>query len=407
MIYPLSDPAVNPENVSLPTGDKMASNNTLRSYSIIPCFIFVELVIMSGTVLLAYYMECTDLFSVHVQGFFCNDADLMKPYPGTEESSFVPPLILYCVVAAAPTTIIFIGEVSMYMMKSTREALLAQEKTIVTGDCCYLNPLIRRIIRFIGVFAFGLFATDIFVNAGQVVTGGLSPYFLSVCKPNYTGTECRFNHQFIVNGNICTGNHVVVEKARRSFPSKDASLSVYSAVYLTMYITSTIKTKSSRLAKPVLCLGTLCSAFLTGLNRVSEYRNHCSDVVAGFILGSAIALFLVRTTKTCIRFGKVVEKGSEKKREKRRWILVMSYFQIIIFILSLILEQTQTGNWMINSSCSFPEPLTWVCFHFKVNHVKIYALKFLYTANIFMYIFDEIHFSDSTSVGEGTKYTKR
>lgn len=60
-----------------------------------------------------------------------------------------------------------------------------------------------------------------------------------------------------------------------------------------MYITSTIKTKSSRLAKPVLCLGTLCSAFLTGLNRVSEYRNHGSDVIAGFILGTAVALFLV------------------------------------------------------------------------------------------------------------------
>lgn len=60
-----------------------------------------------------------------------------------------------------------------------------------------------------------------------------------------------------------------------------------------MYITSTIRTKSSRLAKPVLCLGTLCAAFLTGLKRVSEYRNHCSDVIAGFILGAAIALFLV------------------------------------------------------------------------------------------------------------------
>lgn len=67
---------------------------------------FFQLVIMSGTVLLAYYMECTDLFGVHVQGFFCNDADLMKPYPGTEESSFVPPLILYCVVAAAPTAVV-------------------------------------------------------------------------------------------------------------------------------------------------------------------------------------------------------------------------------------------------------------------------------------------------------------
>lgn len=35
-------------------------------------------------------------------------------------------------------------------MKSTREALLAQEKTIVTGDCCYLNPLMRRVVRFVG-----------------------------------------------------------------------------------------------------------------------------------------------------------------------------------------------------------------------------------------------------------------
>ncbi|CAF91573.1 unnamed protein product [Tetraodon nigroviridis] len=328
----------------------MASNNILHSYSIIPCFIFIELAIMSAIVLLAYYMECTSLFSVHLQGFFCNDAELMKPYPGAEESSFVPPLLLYCVVAAAPTAVIFVGEVSMYVMKSTREALLAQEKTIVTGDCCYLNPLMRRIVRFIGeqpssprppdsaltafgpqrsadfsqgVFAFGLFATDIFVNAGQVVTGGLSPYFLSVCKPNYTSSECRFNHQFITNGNICTGNPVVVENARRSFPSKDASLSIYSAVYVTMYITSTIRTKSSRLAKPVLCLGTLCSAFLTGLNRVSEYRNHCSDVLAGFILGSAVALFL----GVCVvnNFQGVHRWSGQQKAEEYRGLPLMTF----------------------------------------------------------------------------------
>lgn len=85
-----------------------------------------------------------------------------------------------------------------------------------------------------GVFAFGLFATDIFVNAGQVVTGGLAPYFLSVCRPNYTSADCRFNHQFVANGNICTGTPAVVERARRSFPSKDAALSVYSAVYVTV-----------------------------------------------------------------------------------------------------------------------------------------------------------------------------
>lgn len=84
------------------------------------------------------------------------------------------------------------------------------------------------------MFAFGLFATDIFVNAGQVVTGNLAPYFLTVCKPNYTGNDCRTHHQFISNGNICTGDVEVIEKARRSFPSKHAALSIYSALYATV-----------------------------------------------------------------------------------------------------------------------------------------------------------------------------
>nr|KAF6434175.1 phospholipid phosphatase related 1 [Molossus molossus] len=111
--------------------------------------LYFQLVIMAGTVLLAYYFECTDTFQVHIQGFFCQDGDLMKPYPGTEEESFITPLVLYCVLAATPTAIIFIGEISMYFIKSTRESLIAQEKTILTGECCYLNPLLRRIIRFV------------------------------------------------------------------------------------------------------------------------------------------------------------------------------------------------------------------------------------------------------------------
>ena len=65
-----------------------------------------QLVIMSVTVLLAYYLECTELFGVHLQGFFCHDPELLKPYPGADEGSLVPPLLLYCVVAATPTSIV-------------------------------------------------------------------------------------------------------------------------------------------------------------------------------------------------------------------------------------------------------------------------------------------------------------
>lgn len=97
-----------------------------------------------------------------------------------------------------------------------------------------MSPLWFLSNLLIGVFAFGLFATDIFVNAGQVVTGHLTPYFLTVCQPNYTSTDCRAHHQFINNGNICTGDLEVIEQARRSFPSKHAALSIYSALYATV-----------------------------------------------------------------------------------------------------------------------------------------------------------------------------
>uniref|UniRef100_A0A8C3SCD4 Phospholipid phosphatase-related protein type 1 n=1 Tax=Chelydra serpentina TaxID=8475 RepID=A0A8C3SCD4_CHESE len=231
-----------------------SQNNTIMLKMM--CRVRVALVIMAGTVLLAYYFECTDTFQVHIQGFFCQDGNLMKPYPGTEDESFISPLVLYCVLASTPTAIIFIGEISMYFIKSTRETLIVQEKTILTGECCYLNPLLRRIIRFIGSQNI----LQPFINLGYVYTTRLVRFSLNrTCETDIAN-----------NG---------------------ASVDIASGA-LWMYITSTIKTKSSRLAKPVLCLGTLCAAFLTGLNRVSEYRNHCSDVIAGFILGSAVALFL-------------------------------------------------------------------------------------------------------------------
>ncbi|XP_016522450.1 phospholipid phosphatase-related protein type 5-like isoform X2 [Poecilia formosa] len=65
-----------------------------------------ELVIMAGTIMLAYYFEYTDTFTVHVQGFFCYDTSYTKPYLGPEDSSAVPPILLYAVVAGLPTLLV-------------------------------------------------------------------------------------------------------------------------------------------------------------------------------------------------------------------------------------------------------------------------------------------------------------
>lgn len=83
-----------------------------------------------------------------------------------------------------------------------------------------------------GVYFFGLFSTDIFVNAGQLVTGSLAPHFLSVCQPNYTALGCEETVCFISQSDACTGDPGDVMKARKSFPSKEAALSLYAAVYL-------------------------------------------------------------------------------------------------------------------------------------------------------------------------------
>uniref|UniRef100_A0A3P9KYY7 Phospholipid phosphatase-related protein type 5 n=1 Tax=Oryzias latipes TaxID=8090 RepID=A0A3P9KYY7_ORYLA len=255
--------------------------------------LYFQLVIMAGTVMLAYYFEYTDTFAVHVQGFFCYDSTYTKPYLGPEDSSAVPPLLLYAAVAGLPTLLITVTETVLFLVQYTSKEFDRTEKTVATGDCCYLNPLVRRTFRFLGVYAFGLFTVDIFVNAGQVVTGNLAPYFLTVCKPNYTALGCQQALRYISHQDACTGNQDDILRARKSFPSKEAALSVYAALYLAMYVTYTVQAKGTRLAKPVLSLGLMCLAFLTGLNRVAEYRNHWSDVIAGFIIGMAIATFLV------------------------------------------------------------------------------------------------------------------
>ncbi|GAA6107730.1 phospholipid phosphatase-related protein type 5 isoform X3, partial [Tachysurus ichikawai] len=63
-----------------------------------------------------------------------------------------------------------------------------------------------------------------------------------------------------------------------------------------MYITLACKTKGTRLATPILSLGVISLAVMVGVVRVAEYRNHWSDILAGFITGGAIAMFLV----TCV-----------------------------------------------------------------------------------------------------------
>ncbi|KAM4747295.1 phospholipid phosphatase-related protein type 2 isoform 2-T2 [Rhinophrynus dorsalis] len=273
----------------------MAAHETeiKSSSSIIPCFLFVELVLMAGTVILSYHFEYTDTFPVHSQGFFCYDSSLSKPYPGPESVSRAPPRLLYPLITVLPILTILVGEVTSVLVHPHWRS---RERVIACGDCCFFNPLLRRIVRILGLFCFGLFCTVIFAGAVQTVTGNQTPHFLSVCRPNYTALGCVSHVQYVSSPHACTGDPDIITEARKAFPSKPAALGAYAAVYTTMYVTLVLRVKGSRLVKPSLCLALLSPSWLLSLLRVAEYRNHWRDVLAGTITGSAIAVFLV----TCV-----------------------------------------------------------------------------------------------------------
>uniref|UniRef100_A0A8D3CEP7 Phosphatidic acid phosphatase type 2/haloperoxidase domain-containing protein n=1 Tax=Scophthalmus maximus TaxID=52904 RepID=A0A8D3CEP7_SCOMX len=248
--------------------------------------LYFQVVILAAAVMLVYYCEFTDTFSPAQQGFACRDPALTRPDPGPEQLSRIQPVILYSVVGGLPVVLVSLAVIS---------AQLTKDKVVVMGDCCYVNPMVRRTFRFLGVYVFGLFATDILVNAGQLVTGSPAPYFLSVCQPNYTALGCQDVAHFVSQSDACTGDADDITRARKTFPSKEAALSLYTAVYLAMYVMSCIGTSGGRLTGPLLSLSLVSLAVLTGINRVAEYRNHWSDTIVGQVIGGAVAVFLVKS----------------------------------------------------------------------------------------------------------------
>ncbi|KAM9845021.1 phospholipid phosphatase-related protein type 5-like [Aulostomus maculatus] len=255
--------------------------------------LYFQVVILAATVMLVYYCEFTDTFSPAQQGFTCRDPDLSRPDPGPEQDSSIQPVILYCVVGGLPVVLISGVELVIFLLHYNSDRLYDHEKVVVMGDCCYVNPMVRRTFRFLGVYVFGLFTTDIFVNAGQLVTGSLAPYFLSVCQPNFTALGCYDTVNFVSQSDACTGDPDDIMRARKTFPCKEAALSLYTAVYLAMYVMSCVGSSGGRLVGPLFSLSLVGLAVLTGINRVAEYRNHWRDVMMGQTIGGTVAIFLV------------------------------------------------------------------------------------------------------------------
>lgn len=269
--------------------EKLKKKPPKDSLTLLPCFYFVELPIVASSMVSLYFLELTDLVQPAQVGFRCHDRDLSMPYvDGGDE--LIPLLMLLSLAFAGPAASIMVVEGLIYCLQS-RLKLRRPEGSINAGGCNF-NSFLRRTVRFVGVHVFGLCATALVTDIIQLATGYHAPFFLTVCKPNYTqpGVSCDKNPY--ITKDICSGHdqHAIMA-ARKTFPSQHATLSAFAAVYVSMYFNSTIS-DSTKLLKPVLVFAFAIAAALTGLTQITQHRSHPIDVYVGFLIGAFIAAYL-------------------------------------------------------------------------------------------------------------------
>ncbi|KAG7487867.1 hypothetical protein MATL_G00027980 [Megalops atlanticus] len=270
--------------------DKPKKKPPKDSMTLLPCFYFVELPIVASSMVSLYFLELTDLLQPAQVGFRCHDRSLSMPYVDSGDE-LIPLLMLLSLAFAGPAASIMMGEGLVYCMQSRLKIRPGVEGSINAGGCNF-NSFLRRTVRFVGVHVFGLCATALVTDVIQLATGYHAPFFLTVCKPNYTlpGVSCDKNPY--ITRDICSGQdqHAILS-ARKTFPSQHATLSAFAAVYISMYFNSTIS-DSTKLLKPVLVFAFAIAAALTGLTQITQYRSHPIDVYVGFLIGAGIAAYL-------------------------------------------------------------------------------------------------------------------
>lgn len=144
--------------------------------------------------------------------------------------------------------------------------------------------------RAIGVYTFGAACQQLSANMGKYVVGRLRPYFYDVCRPLPNLTSPLNELGYIVDY-TCQGTDAnLIMIARLSFPSAHSSYAMYTALYLIFYIQVKAKWRGSKLLRHGVQFAIFMSAWYVGMSRVVDHKHHWSDVAAGFLNGTIIAV---------------------------------------------------------------------------------------------------------------------
>lgn len=208
-----------------------------------------------------------------IRGFYCDDESIKYPYKGDTISHWT----MAAVIIPSCIIIITVGEAIMVRLKH----LYSKSE---------FNNYVAALYKVVGTFMFGAFVSQSLTDIAKYTVGRLRPSFLALCKPNMSMVDCSQYVQL----DVCTGNDVDIVEARLSFYSGHSSFGMYCMVFLSLYMQVRLKGKWARLLRPTIQFFLLAFAVYVGYTRVSDYRHHWSDVLAGFLQGAIVAILIVR-----------------------------------------------------------------------------------------------------------------
>ncbi|XP_076041471.1 phospholipid phosphatase 1-like isoform X2 [Oratosquilla oratoria] len=213
------------------------------------------------------------------RGLHCDDESLMYPYKDSTISS----LVLYVVGTFLPVVAMGIVELTRVQRENIGKRIIMCKREV--------HPWFWAMHTTIGPFLFACACSQLLTDIAKYSVGRLRPHFWDICKPDMSQMNCTVDHY--VDPVPCTTDDTFrLKEARLSFPSGHASFSAVTMVYFAIYLQARLHTKIAVLIRPVMQFFALTLTIYTTLSRISDYKHHWSDVMAGFILGSTVAILV-------------------------------------------------------------------------------------------------------------------
>ncbi|KAG5443867.1 putative phosphatidate phosphatase, variant 2 [Clonorchis sinensis] len=204
------------------------------------------------------------------QGYFTDDYSIRLP----RHSSTVSSATLYSVSSVLILTTVVAVEV---MIGWDNLRMKKAEIPVV----------LYSIYDYLLVAFYGYFVTITVTDVGKAAVGRLRPSFFDQCGPNILHSTTL---GYVTDYSCTAGSEKDHLDARKSFPSGHSSLAIYSALFLCIYL----QLRQSKFRIPALRVAAqtvfLSLAIVTCITRITDYRHHVTDVLAGAVLGSLVAI---------------------------------------------------------------------------------------------------------------------